>query len=78
MNIEFGALCDPLTKQLPQPKRLRRTWLNCCKTWQQDADAITRLSIHQHLSESERDKARKRLLATIAYFYKKYGFGAAE
>ena len=74
MNITFGALCDPLTTQLPQPKQNRRTWLGCCKTWQADADSITRLKIHQHLSESEADRARRRLMKTIAYFYKYHKF----
>lgn len=74
MNIEFGALVDPLTKQLPQPVRHRREWIGCCKTWQRDADAITRLAIHKHLSDAEKDSARRRLLKTIAYFYKKYKF----
>lgn len=74
MHIVFGALSDPLTKQLPQPVRLRRTWINCCKTWQEDAHSITRLSIHRHLSEAETSRARQRLLTTIAYFYKKYKF----
>lgn len=74
MQISFGALVDPLIAQLPEPVRNRRTWLSCCKTWQQDADAITRLVIHQHLSQAECDRARNRLLKTIAFFYKKYKF----
>ncbi len=74
MNIAFGALADKLVAQLPEPVRHRRTWLSCCATWQQDADAITRLSIHHHLSKSERDRARQRLLKTIAFFYRKYRF----
>ena len=74
MKISFGALSDPLAQQLPQPQRLRRTWLNCCKTWQQDADAITRLKIHQHLSEREAERARQRLIKTMQYFYKRHKF----
>ena len=70
VQVAFGALVDPLIAQLPKPVRFRRTWLSCCKTWQQDADAITRLSIHRHISEKETARARQRLLKTIAYFYK--------
>lgn len=74
LELTFGALCDPLVKQLPQPKQLRRTWIGCCKTWQRDADAITRLAIHRHLTKSETDRARRRLIDTIHYFYKRHNF----
>ncbi len=74
MTVEFGALAPKMIAQLPDPKRNRRTWLGCCSTWQQDADAITRLSIHGLITESERDRSRQRLLKTIAYFYKHHKF----
>lgn len=74
MNIIFGAMADPLIAQLPEPVRNRRTWLGCCKTWQQDADALTRLVIHRHLSDRECERGRQRLLKTIAYFYRKHKF----
>lgn len=72
--ITFGALADPMIAQLPEPVRNRRTWLSCCKTWQEDADALSRLIIHHHLSAREGERGRQRLLKTIAYFYKKHKF----
>lgn len=63
ISLQFGAMCDPIKKQLAvqglegDAKDVTR--------WQKCADAITLLSIHSYLSDSEKDRARKRLGMSI-------------
>lgn len=59
IGINYGALAEPIKKQLLNqncgvPVRL-------CKGWQDDADAITRLSVSGILSLSQASAARKKL-----------------
>ena len=63
IGITFGAMADPIIKQLlgqdvtKIPDRIN--------AYQEDADAITRLSIKGLLAESETRRARMRLLKII-------------
>lgn len=63
IGLHFGALCDPIKKQLAEqgfgqePKVLTR--------WQEAADAVTRLSIMGVLAPSEVHKARQRLVKQV-------------
>lgn len=65
-GITFGAMCDPLHAQLQWPERR-------CKFPQRIADAITLLSIHRFLSESETHRSRKRLMKRIEWMWKNPG-----
>jgi hypothetical protein len=58
--LVFGATCPPLWKQLG-----RKPSDPMCSMWQERADAITRLAVCGLLTEAERHRARKRLLARI-------------
>lgn len=64
-SIQFGALCPPLGEQLRDQgltldlDPVRRMYL------QRDIEEVTRLSIRGVITESERDRARKRLMQTI-------------
>ena len=64
-NIQFGALCPPLGEQL------RDQGLNLDldpmgrQLLQRDIDEVTRLAIRGVITESERDRARNRLMQTI-------------
>jgi hypothetical protein len=64
-NIKFGALCPPLGEQL------RNQGLNLDldpmgrQLLQRDIDEVTRLAIRGVITESERDRARKRLMQTL-------------
>jgi hypothetical protein len=62
ISVVFGAKSPPLSEQLAgfdlDPEKI--------KHWQKDADAIARLSVRGILSESETEKARKRLVNRIA------------
>jgi hypothetical protein len=67
LGIHFGALCPPIAEQakesgvsLAEPERL-----------QGYADSITNLYFADILSQSEVDKARKRLMKLIAKSAKK-------
>lgn len=61
--IHFGALADKIDNQLAtrglsaDPKTIAH--------WQKDADAISRLSIRDLLTESQTRMARQKLLKTI-------------
>lgn len=57
-RLQLGALCDTIAKQLSHTKVDKKT----LKVWDRYADAITLLSIHGLLSESEAHKARARLV----------------
>ncbi len=63
IGLHFGAMCDPIKKQLAEqgftqvPRMLER--------WQLAADAVVRLSIAGLLSQKEADNARKRLVKLI-------------
>jgi hypothetical protein len=56
--VVFGALARPLAEQLGRPAA-------DVDTWQQDADAITRLKVRGLLTEREGHTARCRLLRLI-------------
>jgi hypothetical protein len=58
-GVHFGALCAPIKKQLPslRAKDARR--------FQFIADAITALTIHGFLSESETHRMRQKLMQQI-------------
>jgi hypothetical protein len=55
MEIEFGALSKPLFVQFGYNDKN-------VKKWQKLADAIVILSIHGIISDSEKGKARRRLV----------------
>lgn len=60
MNVTFGALSPPLSRQLAgvQSREVIRHW-------QRDADAITRLAVRGLLTEREVGNARLRLCRQI-------------
>lgn len=62
ISIAFGALCKPIKSQLPDGYAIPAA---TCKHLQKDADAITRLSVRGLLTDSERLRARKRLMNQI-------------
>ena len=62
LSIEFGALVPPLRTQLQGQASVP---LDVITQAQQDADAITRLKIHQILTDGEAHRARQRLLAFL-------------
>lgn len=61
LHITFGAMADPLKKQLAgcglPEKRIAK--------WQREADAITLLSVNGLLRDPEKTRARDRLMRTI-------------
>ena len=57
--LHFGALCDPIHKQLGVSRRLT-------KQAQLDADAIVRLRIRCVLTDSEGVKAEQRVINSLA------------
>lgn len=60
IRIELGALCDPISDQLKgRAPNHRLRFLDG------HAESITRLHIHGVLTDSECDKARKRLMRKI-------------
>lgn len=61
MNVTFGALADPLSKQLGLPTRSPLV-----QHLQRCADSITLLAVKGLLSEAEVHRARRRLLKKIA------------
>lgn len=56
--ITFGALADPLYKQLGLPRRRLRYLQDC-------ADGLVALSVGGLLSESETRRARRRLMKRV-------------
>lgn len=60
MNLEFGALCPPISKQLGG-----KVSLKVGEVLDKNAQAIDRLRIHGLLTEGEVHKARWRLIRTI-------------
>ena len=63
-GVHFGALCDPIEKQLTdQGQRFeKREYAKVIQAW---ADSITRLLINDILSESEAHRAHKRLMKKL-------------
>jgi hypothetical protein len=57
----FGAMADPLAKQL----KGRGLEENRIAKWQREADAITLLSISGLIRDPEKTRARERLARTI-------------
>jgi len=62
--LEFGCLCNPLKAQLR--KQGITLDVDTIKHFQQDADAISRLSIRSIITDAEAMKARGRLVKIIA------------
>ena len=65
MEITFGALAEPLHKQLGEPE-------DKLELLQRAADSVAYLSIHGFLSESETHSARKRIVKEIGRLQHKY------
>jgi hypothetical protein len=63
LGINFGALCPSIEKQLNEQGL--HTEIKSRPLIQSCADAIVLLSIHDILSDGERDKARKRMMNLI-------------
>ena len=63
LSLRFGAMSDPIHHQLD--RQGFEVVAKDVKHWQKCADAITLLSIHAYLSDSEKERARKRLGAAI-------------
>lgn len=61
--LEFGAMAPDISQQLAYQGLTAKA--RAIAHWQKDADAITRLSVRGMLSDSEKSKARRRLLKTI-------------
>lgn len=58
MTISFGAFSKPLSEQIGKIENI--------ELFQEDADNITRLLIRGILSKGEAEKARNRLIKSIA------------
>lgn len=65
-GVTFGALADPLWKQLGLPRR-RLSYL------QKAADSIVTLAVGSLLSDSEVHRARTRLMKRIAQTFPERG-----
>lgn len=61
--IHFGALCEPVAKQLAEQGHV--VTKKNGRILQEFADWITMLSLHGMLSEAETHRARQRLLKRI-------------
>jgi len=57
--LYFGAMCDPIHKQLGLSKRLT-------KHAQLDADAVVRLAIRGVITDSEGRRVRQRIINRLA------------
>jgi hypothetical protein len=64
LSIHFGALCQPIKRQLRDAKL--RCKPDLAAAWQDDADAVTRLAVRGLLSDAEKQRARRRLIKVIA------------
>lgn len=62
ITIEFGALCDPIKKQLQDQGVSEMTGIDLL---QSRADAISQLHIAGLLSDSEARRARNRLMKNL-------------
>jgi hypothetical protein len=67
MELELGVFADPISIQLKSYLPVEKL-----KLLDLDADQITRLAIRGLLTESERDKARHRLINYIKKELKKH------
>lgn len=63
MNLDFGALSEPLADQLRAHHVTLRA--EAISHFQQDADAITRLAIRQLLPDATVRAARKKLMKRL-------------
>lgn len=61
LRIEFGAMADPIQKQLTAQGHYRIA----VHAFQQVADSITLLKIHGYMSVASTERARKKLLREI-------------
>ena len=61
-SLQFGALAPKIAAQL----KAQGVYLRPRAKWQEEADAITQLAIAGLLSDSEKTRARQRLIRTIA------------
>lgn len=64
LTLEFGAICDPIKKQLTDQKFIAHAWK--IRAWQKTADSITILSAQLLLTPSQVKSIRQRLLKRIA------------
>lgn len=74
-EIQFGALCPPLSQQIVAAGSKVPSDVDLL---QQDADEISRLYIRGLLSDSESTRARKRLMARIVRNVSKANGGTDE
>jgi len=65
MQIELGALSEPLTDQLGRNIKLTPEQRKEAGIYDKDADAISRLYIRGLIPESQADNARRKLLKKI-------------
>lgn len=63
LMLRFGAVAPPLRVQLTDAGF--RLGAEPCEFWQRLADAVTLLSCHELLTDSEAKRARKRLMKRI-------------
>jgi hypothetical protein len=63
INLTFGSMAAPLVQQLGVQGINAPTKL--LDHWQKDADAISRLAVRGFLTDTETNRARRRLLQTI-------------
>lgn len=61
IEIVFGAVCDPIDKQLREQGHPLKT----ASVFQKDADALTRLAVRGLLTDAQVRQARKKLLRRI-------------
>jgi len=65
MQIELGALAEPLVDQLERNFKLTQDQRKEAGIYDKDADAISRLYIRSLIPESQADNARRKLLKKI-------------
>ena len=71
LELAFGALVPDLDEQLKNQGITKLGRPQFITEFQNDADAITRLGLRGLLVDSEKDKARKRLLGKIVEYLEK-------
>ena len=71
VELEFGAMARPIRAQLrAQHVHLRINGAKEIARCQQDADAVTRLSLRNVLTDAQRASARRRvMLAVVKYCF---------
>ncbi len=74
LSLRFGALAPKIREQLKEQKF--PVTASVAKAYQDVADAITILAVHGYIPERVRDKARQKLVKTIASHRDARGSGA--